>query len=143
MFKKGIFTIGLTLCTGLAIAQSRQETAVTAAAEALRTAMISGDRASLERLVLPQLSYGHSGGHIDDQAEFVEKLASGKSDFVTIDISGQTITVVDDVAILRHKLHATTNDKGMPGTVDLMIMMVWKKTGKTWKLLARQAVKGK
>lgn len=143
MFKKGFLTIGLAACTVLAMAQSRQETAIADAAEALRTAMISGDRAALERLVLPQLSYGHSGGHIDDQAEFVEKLASGKSDFVTIDITGQTVTVVDDVAILRHKLHATTNDKGVPGTVDLMIMMVWKKTGRTWKLLARQAVKAK
>jgi len=143
MFKKGILTLGLAITTGLAIAQSKQETAVATAAEALRTAMISGDRAALEAVVLPQLSYGHSGGHIDDQAEFVEKLASGKSDFVTIDITGQTINVLDDVAILRHKLHATTNDKGVPGTVDLMIMMVWKKTGKTWKLLARQAVKAK
>jgi len=143
MFKKGILTLGLVITTGLAIAQSKQETAVATAAEALRRAMISGDRAALEAVVLPQLSYGHSGGHIDDQAEFVEKLASGKSDFVTIDITGQTINVVDDVAILRHKLHATTNDKGVPGTVDLMIMMVWKKTDKTWKLLARQAVKAK
>lgn len=127
----------------VAYSQSKDEKAVAGAVEALRNAMISGDRSGLEQLVLPQLSYGHSGGHVDDKAEFVEKLASGKSDFVTIDIAEQTIVVVDNVAIVRHKLHATTNDKGVAGTVDLQVMLVWQKTKNAWKLLARQAVKAK
>ena len=131
------------LAAGTANAQSRQEVAVANAAETLRQAMISGDRTALDGIVLPQLSYGHSGGHIDDKAEFVEKLASGKSDFATIEIKEQTITVVKDVAILRHKLHAETLDKGVPGTVDLAVMMVWQKGRGGWRLLARQAVKGK
>jgi hypothetical protein len=133
----------LLLAVGPVYAQSRQEVAVAKAAETLRQAMISGDRTALEDIVLPQLSYGHSGGHVDDKAEFVEKLASGKSDFATIDITGQTITVVKDVAILRHKLHAETLDKGVPGTVDLSVMLVWQKSRGEWRLLARQAVKAK
>jgi len=143
MFRKSIMTLGLAITTMVAAAQSKDETAVANAAESLRKAMISGNRQELEQLVYPQLSYGHSGGHVDDKTEFVEKLASGKSDFVTIDISDQTITIVNDVAILRHKLHAETNDKGVAGTVDLQVMMVWQKSHKVWKLLARQAVKAK
>ncbi len=123
------------------LAQTKDEAAVTAAVESLKKAMIDGDRASLEKIAAPALSYGHSSGKIEDKAAFVEAIASGKSDFVTIDLTDQTITVSGDVAIVRHKLAATTNDGGKPGTVNLAILTVWKKQGKEWKLLARQAVK--
>lgn len=105
--------------------------------------MISGDSSTLAAIALPELSYGHSGGHVDDYAEFVSKIASGTSDFVSIDITDQRISVVKDVAILRHRLKAETADKGVPGHVDLHVMMVWTKTKGGWRLLARQAVKAK
>lgn len=124
-------------------AQAKAEVAVTTALEQLRKAMVDGDSTMLMSLTLPELSYGHSGGHVDDQAEFVQKIISGKSDFVTIDISDQHIILSRDVAVVRHKFHATTNDKGTPGTVDLSVLLLWQKQKKGWKLLARQAVKGK
>ena len=133
----------MTTVSAIGQAQSKPEAAVAQAAEKLRTAMISGDSTALYNISMPQLTYGHSGGHVEGQKEFVDKIASGKSDFVTIDITDQTIMVMDEVAILRHRLHATTNDKGTPGTVDLLVMMVWHKDHKNWKLLARQAVKAK
>lgn len=143
MFRNLLLSTIMTVTAGLAGAKAGKGTTVADAAEQLRLAMISGDSVALRSLVLPQLSYGHSGGHIDNQDEFVQKIASGKSDFVTIDITDQTVTEVGDVAILRHKLHATTNDKGVPGVVDLLVMMVWHKEHRRWKLLARQAVKAK
>lgn len=116
--------------------------AVTDAAEKLRSAMVSGDKSSLESLILPELTYGHSGGHIDDATEFVEKLVSKKSDFVTIDITNQNINIVGNTAIVRHHFYATTADLGKaPGDVTLDIVLVWVKVKKDWKLLARQAVK--
>ncbi len=131
----------LLLVTSVAFAQSKKEKQVTNAVEQLRLAMISGDRASLEKLVLPQLSYGHSGGHIDDKETFVKKLAEGSSDFVTINLTEQTISVTGKTAIVRHLLQATTNDGGKPGEVKLRVMLVWYHTHGAWKLLARQAVK--
>lgn len=131
--------VNLIACTVLA--QSKDETAVAAAVEQLRKAMIDGDRSALESIAAPQLTYGHSSGKLEDKAAFVEAIASGKSDFVTIDLTEQTIAVSGDVAIVRHKLAADTNDGGKPGKVNLAILTVWKKTGKEWKLLARQAVK--
>lgn len=122
-------------------AQSKQETAVANATEQLRKAMIDADKAALEDLVTDQLSYGHSGGHIDDKTEFVEKIVSGKSDFVTIDLSEQTIGVSKKTAIVRHVLTAKTNDGGKPGEVHLRVLLVWQKQHGKWKLLARQAVK--
>jgi ketosteroid isomerase-like protein len=103
--------------------------------------MIDVNKTELENLVSDSLSYGHSGGHIDDKKEFVDKLVTGKSDFVTIDITEQTIRISGKTAIVRHKLNATTNDGGKPGEVHLLVLLVWQKQHGQWKLWARQAVK--
>ena len=118
------------------------QAAVAAAAERLRIAMVDPTAAALGALVADDLSYGHSGGKVDTKASFISDLLDGKSDFVTITITEQTIKVVDaNTAIVRHSLAADTNDSGKPGKVALKILGVWQKQGGDWKLLARQAVR--
>ncbi len=131
----------LTILSFSSIAQSKSEDAVKAAVEKLRKAMIDGDRSSLTNIASADLSYGHSGGHVEGREEFVEKIASGKSDFVTIDLSEQTITMAGETAIVRHLLDATNNDNNVPGKVKLKVLLVFHKEKGEWKLLARQAVK--
>jgi ketosteroid isomerase-like protein len=122
-------------------AQDKKQVAVAKAIENLKAAMISGDRAALENIAADQLSYGHSSGAVDNKSVFVEKIASGQSDFVTIDLSEQTISVSKKTAIVRHVLKAKTNDGGKPGEVNLRVLLIWQKQGGGWKLLARQAVR--
>lgn len=124
-----------------AIAQSRDVKAVTAAVETLRKAMIDGDRAALNGIAADSLSYGHSGGKVESKTEFVENIASGKSDFVTIDLSEQTVMISNRTGIVRHILNGTTNDGGKPATVKLKVLLIWVKEAGNWKLLARQAIK--
>jgi ketosteroid isomerase-like protein len=122
-------------------AQTKDQKSVIDAVEKLRTAMISGDRDALTAIAADSLSYGHSGGNVQNKAEFVEGIASGKSDFVTIDLSEQTISIFGNTAIVRHVLNATTNDGGKPGVVKIKIILVFTKEKGEWKMLARQAVK--
>ena len=122
-------------------AQNKKIAEVEKSINRLTDAMISGDRAALNESVSDSLSYGHSGGHVEGKEEFVEKLASGKSDFVSINISEQSIRVYGATAIVRHNLDAQTNDGGKPATVKLKILLVFSKEHGDWKLLARQAVK--
>jgi ketosteroid isomerase-like protein len=143
----------LLLLTGISLgsrAQTKQapkqtssadEKQVAAAVQALKTAMISGNKSQLEAIAASNLSYGHSSGLMENKAAFVENLTSGHSDFVTIDLSEQTIQVDGDVALVRHKLAAKTNNDGTPGTANLGVLLVWKKQQGKWKLLARQAFK--
>lgn len=122
--------------------KNNDQQAVANVSEKLRLAMISGDKAVLESLILPELTYGHSSGHIDNATEFVEKLVSKKSNFLTIENTNQSIQVVDKTAIVRNHLFAKTDDLGKGlGEVDLDILYVWQNTKNGWKLLARQAVK--
>ena len=122
-------------------AQTKQETAVANAVEQLRKAMVDADSVMLDKLTSSQLSYGHSGGAIDDKTVFVQKIVSGKSYFVSMEFPQQTISVSKNTAIVRHKLNAVTNDSGKPGEVHLAVLLVWQKLQGQWKLLARQAVK--
>ena len=71
----------------------------------------------------------------------MDKLTNGSSDFVTIDLSEQTISISDKVAVVRHTLNAKTNDGGKPGEVHLKVLLIWQKGKAGWKLLARQAIK--
>jgi ketosteroid isomerase-like protein len=140
-FRKYSLLLLFSITTVLVVAQSKKETKVREAVEKLKLAMVSGERAALESIAADQLSYGHSGGLVETKAQFVEKIASGQSDFVTIELKNQTIAISGNTAIVRHELHATTNDNNKPGEVHLKIMLVWQKQNKEWKLLARQAVK--
>jgi len=142
MIKKLIFAMSFLVAITVFGQKKNDTQSVTDAAEKLRSAMISGEKSALESLIVPELTYGHSGGHIDDAKEFVEKLVSKKSDFLTIDISNQNIQIVGNTAIVRHHFYATTADLGKePGDVTLDILLVWTKVKNDWKLLARQAVK--
>jgi ketosteroid isomerase-like protein len=139
--KKTIILVVAVFFSIAGFSQSKKHDQVAAAVEKLRLAMISGVREDLEAIADDSLSYGHSGGAVEGKSEFVEKIASGKSDFVTIDLTGQTISAYGNFAIVRHSLYAKNNDGGKPGEVKLKILLVFKKAGNNWRLLARQAVK--
>jgi ketosteroid isomerase-like protein len=130
--------IGISMGTQ---AQSADEKQVAAAVQALKTAMVSGNKSQLEAIASPNLTYGHSSGLLEDKDAFVKNITSGHSDFVSIDLSEQTIKVDGDVALVRHKLAAKTNNDGTPGSTNLGVLLVWKKQQGKWKLLARQAFK--
>jgi ketosteroid isomerase-like protein len=121
--------------------QGKSEAAVAKATEELRAAMVNADKNVLEKLTADKLSYGHSSGKIEDKTSFVNSIANGVSDFVSIDLTEQTISVSGKTAIVRHILKAKTNDGGRPGEAHIRILLIWQKQKGDWKLLARQAVK--
>ena len=119
--------------------QTGKESAVSAAVEALRKAMIAADKSALDKLTLPELSYGHSSGRLENKAEFIEALVSGKSGFSAIELSDQTVNVVDKIALVRHVFNGTRRKEG--DKMKLSILTVWLQQHDQWKLLARHAAK--
>jgi hypothetical protein len=139
--KQTLFIVILLIISQLTFAQSKDELAVSNAVETLKKAMIDADKATLETISAEVLSYGHSNGKIEDKKQFVEAIASGESDFVTIDLSNQAIKISKDIAIVRHRLDAKTNNKGVAGTTKLDVLLIFQKQKGKWLLVARQAVK--
>lgn len=115
---------------------------VTEAVESLRKQLLDPEKEALQNLTSEKLTYGHSAGLIENQAEFIESLVSGKFNFETLELTGQTIDISGQTAIVRHNLTGNTADAGKePGTANLKVLQVWQKQDSGWKLLARQAVK--
>jgi type II secretory pathway pseudopilin PulG len=124
-----------------AFAQSGDEAAIGRNMDALHKAMVAVDRAQLEGLTWPELSYGHSGGRIENKAQFVEALVTKKSILSKIDLSKMTTSVVGDLAIVRCHFSGISESTGKPVPTEIELLLIWQKRGGDWKLLARQAYK--
>jgi ketosteroid isomerase-like protein len=123
-------------------AETNDQSAVSDAVAALTKAMLAADRARLEALVSDNLSYGHSGGVIQDKKDFVEVIASKKTIYKSIELSKQTIAIAGNNAIVRHawESESGTGD-GKWNVSKINVMQVWQKDAGGWRLLARQAFK--
>lgn len=114
--------------------------AVNTATQGLIQSMLHAEIAALSKLTSDSLSYGHSSGKVENKTQFLNTFETGASVFERIELSGETTTIVDDTAIVRHTLSATTNDPGK-GQMDIKIgvVLTWIKQGDNWLLLGRQA----
>ena len=123
-------------------AETNDQSAVSDAVEALTKAMMAADRSKLEALVSDNLSYGHSGGVVQDKKDFVEVIASKKTIYKSIELSKQTVAVAGNNAIVRHawESESGTGD-GKWNVSKIGVLQVWQKEPSGWKLLARQAFK--
>lgn len=135
---KNLFTT-LAFCSILTIHLTGQS--IEAQVEILRQNMLNPNVSILNLILSPGLVYGHSNGHLEDKATFIDNLTNGTYDFTEISCTDQSIKLSKHIAVVRHTLKAKTNDKGIPAEINLKILLVWKKEGKTWQLWERQSAK--
>jgi hypothetical protein len=81
-----VMTLTLLGAASVVVAQSSDEAAVAQAVEAFRNATLKADRAQFTALTAEQLSYGHSGGRVENKTQFIDAATSGQSTwkFITI-----------------------------------------------------------
>ncbi|HRH48489.1 MAG TPA: nuclear transport factor 2 family protein [Panacibacter sp.] len=133
----GFLFVSVTIVT----AQSAEETKVTDAVAALNKAMIDVDKNVLESLTVEDLSYGHSGGKVENKTQFLTAVVSGTVDYISIDVTDQKITVTGKNAVVRNIYAAKLTNEGKPVDIKIGTLMVWQKIKGKWKLLARQGYK--
>lgn len=139
--KKLLVSALFFVSTTAAWSQSAQVIKLTKAVDAFVSALESGERSSLKKITSDALSYGHSNGLVENKQVFVEALASKQADFLTVNISNQSVLVSGKNGIVRHRLDASIIDKGKQIEAHLNILLVFRKEKGEWKLLARQASK--
>jgi hypothetical protein len=119
---------------------TNQEEMVAAAVDVFVKGIVDADQSVLEAITADELLYGHSSGRVQNKADFIAEVQDTAAfDFVTGEVSDQTITVVGETAIVRHILNAETRSNGTPGSLSLGMILVWQNQGGEWILLARQA----
>ena len=124
-----------------AVLSQVSEADVVAAVNQLMDVMVNVDEDVLQSLIADELVYGHSGGKVQNKAEFIaEMLAGDPFTYPSVEAFDQTIQLAGDAATVRHIFTAETiNLAGEPGNLRVGIMQVWKLQDGNLKLLARQA----
>jgi hypothetical protein len=141
---KKLFCLALFFfCSIILFAQSGKEAKVWQRVAALGKAVFdTKDSAVLLDLVDESLTYGHSGGNVEDKQTMIKNAVQSKTTYRNPSFENVSIHVDGKVAIVRQNFRATSvDDKGTGTPLDLSILQVWKKKGRNWKLMARQAVK--
>ena len=121
-----------------AVAASADEAAVAQAVEALRKALLGQEKTQLAALTAEQLSYGHSGGRVENKAQFIEGVMTRKALVKSITLSDHTIAIVGTNAIVRHTWASESETDGKLTNTQIGVLQVWQKQGDHWQLLARQ-----
>jgi hypothetical protein len=107
----------------------------------LYKAMISQDKPTLEKITAEQLSFGHSTGQVENKSQFIQDVISGPVKFSSINTDSQSIDLADDVVIVRNNSSIKGIRDGAPLDIKIGVLMIWKKQGTGWQLLARQGFK--
>lgn len=130
----------LLLTTGIQ-AQTKGEAAIAQLVKDLNRAIVQRDSAALADITRDELTFGHSGGVIQDKAAFIRAVLDGPTFFKSIDPENQTIQIKGEHAFVRHIVVASATRDGNPLALRFGNVMVWYKKQGKWKLLARQGYK--
>lgn len=124
-------------------AQTNEEKKVTEALLNIHKAIfVEKNVQVLESNIANVLTYGHSGGKIEDRKGMIENIANSKSVYSNINATVLSVNVQAKTAVTRYLLTGTeTKPDGKSTELKLNILQVWVKEKKVWKLMARQAVK--
>ena len=121
---------------------TKKEKEVWQKVEALTKAIFeTRDAAALEELVHEKVSYGHSGGAVEDKAMMIKKATSSATIYKNISLERLSLAIIKKTAIVRHILRATSLENDVASPLNLSILQVWMWEKGKWRLLGRQAVK--
>lgn len=99
------------------------------------------DRATLDGLLAAGLSYGHSGGKVEDRQEALHNATTNSNTYAGTTMKDFSVVFTGQVAIVRYLVSFDQTTGGNTVHLDLKMLQVWVKEKKQWKLTARQAVK--
>jgi hypothetical protein len=126
------------LLGGTAGAQAGDEAAVGDMVELLRKGIFDKDKAKLDQVSAPQLSYGHSDGRVETREQFVTAVLNRKATVKSLAFPELKVAVVGNNAIARHIYLSESELDGKATTTRIGALQVWQKQDGAWKLLARQ-----
>ena len=137
----GVLALGAAAFIGTARADTADEASVKAAVEEMKVAYVKQDKAKLEAMTLPQLTYSHSDARIQDREQFISGVMDRKATVKSLEYPDMTIQISGNTAIVRHLWVSETELDGKVTNTKIGVMQVWQKQNDGWKLLARSSYK--
>jgi len=104
-------------------------------------ALIMGDTLQIKKMTHPEMSYGHSNGWIESQADMISHITTGYMKYKSIKEDSISAVLEKNIAYIRFVADIGAVLKGNAATYHLKVLEVWIRPNKEWVLFARQAVK--
>lgn len=143
--RRSLAAVGASVLTAAALSApavaAGDEASVAQATEAYRKGMLGSDKAALEALCSDHLTYGHSTGRVQDKAEFIADVASGRSKWKFINLNDLHHRVAGNNAWSRCVFDGENESGGKTNATKFGLLLVWQRQGDAWQLLARQGYK--
>jgi Domain of unknown function (DUF4440) len=136
-----LLSLSLTLAASFLTAADPSvsvEKSVLDAEKAWVAAVMKGDKAALDKLLRPDLTYTHSSAKTQTKAEFIADVTGGTTKYSAIDFEGTKVRQFGNAAVVTHNATITSVPTG---TSHLYITEVWALEGGHWQMASRQATK--
>jgi ketosteroid isomerase-like protein len=118
-----------------------EEKAVLAAMETWKQAMLKKDRAAFEKVLHPELVYGHSNGNLEDKAQAIKHVVDGTATWEEVTFTDTKVRVRGTTAFVTGKVQYKERETDRREVVNLAVLSVWVKGAQGWQMFARQATR--
>jgi hypothetical protein len=102
--------------------------------------LMTGPNVVIDQYLDDNLSYGHSNGWIENKKEFIAHLGN-RLVYHSFKEDSIRVTVNKNAAHIRFIADIDVTLDGKRALYHLKVLEIWLKSGKQWRLFARQAVK--
>ena len=109
-----------------------EEKEVYAAYQAINTAMIEKDRATMERYFDEKLTFTHMSGKKQTRKEFIGEIMDGTLNYFKVETKNYSISVDGDTACMKVTHTVTAKVYGMSGSWTLGGENTYKKRNRIW-----------
>lgn len=106
-----------------------------------KAAVIAKDKATLEKLTSPNVTYSHSSALMENRDQMIAAMISPNMVYQSLDMENTTYRFYGNVGLVQTKMTVKNAQKGVPATIPLSVLMVWVKEKGTWQLTARQTTR--
>jgi hypothetical protein len=104
-------------------------------------AQVHQDFAVLERILADDLTYIHASGLVQNKADFIADLKSGKRSYKSIKNSDVNVRVVEGAAVISCRSQVEVVHEGKVNDISMRVTEVYAKRNGTWQLIAYQSTR--
>ena len=105
------------------------------------SALINGDRATLDAVLDDSLTYGHADGRVQTKAELLAALSSGAVTYHSYDGPPPTVRVEGGIALLSGVAELQASARGTRVQLSLRYLAVYARKESAWRLIAYQSAR--
>ncbi|HEY5855106.1 MAG TPA: nuclear transport factor 2 family protein [Aldersonia sp.] len=102
---------------------------------ARREAMIAADVPRLSELFADDMMWIHATARVDTKAGLLESIGSGKTKYLAIDISDETLRVINDLAFLSGIAVMKAEIAGNVRDIENRYTIVWQLDAGKWQVV--------